>query len=144
MAENDKVLLSSFKKIAEILGSKWKYSYHDSHIPQEDNYMDSEDINFNLNGEELLLTFHHSDPTILWIYSGLFQISFGPVDHIHFFEEEPKVVLESFNQKTVSFIEIFSNGQIHEYHHFEKATYRPALHNGIRAPKVEVELNLKE
>jgi hypothetical protein len=122
------VLAANFKKIADALGKNWKYTYHNSELPHEDDYMDSETISFNLNGEDLLLSFHHSDPDNLWIYAGLLMISFGPVEHIHFFTEEPKVVIESFTENHVSFIEIFSDGKFHQYQNFPKETYRRDLH----------------
>lgn len=130
MAQTDSVLEKDFKKIAEVLGEKWKYTYHDSELPHVDDYMDSENISFNLNGEEMLLSFHHSDPDTLWIYSGLFQVSFGPVNHIHF--EDSKVVVESILDQSVDFIELSDDGKCSIYHNFDKNTYRSSLHQKLK------------
>jgi hypothetical protein len=124
---NNPVLETNFKKIATQLGKNWKYKYHDSQLPHVDHYMDSEAISFNLNGEELLLSFHHSDPETLWIYAGLTQISF-PVQHIHFSDQEPKVILEYFVEDWVNCIELSSDGTFRELHHLPKTGYRLALH----------------
>lgn len=127
MKEDFGVLETDFKKIAEVLGPQWKYSYHKSELPHEDDYMDSEEISFNLNGEEILLSFHHSMSEILYIYSGLVQISF-PVQHIHFSDQEPKVILEYFVENWVNCIELSSDGTLLELHHLPKNDYRRALH----------------
>ncbi len=129
MQEYFDVLAPNFKKIADVLGKNWKYTYHKSHIKWEDDYHDYQELKFLLNGEDLLLSVHHYEPDTLSIYAGLLMISFGPVQHIHFLENEPKIVIETVNGDLVSFIEISSDGQFHEYHNFPKESYRLKLHS---------------
>ncbi len=135
MDENNDILVSQFKQISKILGPKWKYKYHRpdyAPLDLKDTRCDYQTIELSKDSKEgVFLTVHHSDSAILNITSRtlpLFSILFGPVQHVHFMENEPKVIIESFVDNWVNLIEIGQDGTFREYHHFPKNEYRLSLH----------------
>ena len=135
MEENFGVLKKEFKKIAETLGPEWNITYYKpDYADEEDDWSDYQSIEFSQDGKEgVFLTVHHHDEDVLDITSRtkpLFNILFGPVEHIHFQTEEPKVIIESFVGEWVNCIELASDGTFRELHHLPKKSYRVTLHPG--------------